>query len=181
MDVACFLQRVVVQFIAQVRYSNAFYATSVRKLFELRTHTPMETWEDWISKVDKGNINQVPEIIGAAKVTHSHHLQLVLQKFAWGYWRKAAVISWIMSFFKQFCGSVTESEYIDFEKGLSCGRMVSSCLMERQGFVITRLIMGVIVQVYALHHLAIVRSCHNDGNTSNTVPVQGQPHALATI
>ncbi|KAK8661012.1 hypothetical protein V6N13_051914 [Hibiscus sabdariffa] len=64
-------------------------------------------WEDWISKVDKGY----------AKVTHSQHLQQVLEKFAWGYWRKAAVISWIMSFFKQFYGSVTESEYIALREG----------------------------------------------------------------
>ncbi|GMI94712.1 MILDEW RESISTANCE LOCUS O 13 [Hibiscus trionum] len=64
-------------------------------------------WEDWISKVDKG----------FAKVTHSQHLQQVLEKFAWGYWRRAAVISWIMSFSKQFYGSVTKSDYIALREG----------------------------------------------------------------
>ncbi|KAL4319897.1 hypothetical protein GQ457_18G004320 [Hibiscus cannabinus] len=73
-------------------------------------------WEDWISKVDKGY----------AKVTHSQHLQQVLEKFAWGYWRKAAVISWIMSFFKQFYGSVTESEYIALREGFIMVKFSSS-------------------------------------------------------
>ncbi|KAK8604845.1 hypothetical protein V6N13_082314 [Hibiscus sabdariffa] len=73
-------------------------------------------WEDWISKVDKGY----------AKVTHSQHLQQVLEKFAWGYWRKAAVISWIMSLFKQFYGSVTESEYIALREGFIMVKFSSS-------------------------------------------------------
>ncbi|KAE8687144.1 MLO-like protein 13 [Hibiscus syriacus] len=64
-------------------------------------------WEDWISKVKKGSV----------KVTHSHHLQQVREKFAWGYWRRAAVVSWIMSFFKQFYGSVKESDYIALQEG----------------------------------------------------------------
>ncbi|KAK6248183.1 hypothetical protein QUC31_019748 [Theobroma cacao] len=62
-------------------------------------------WEEWISKVEKG-ID-----------THNHHLQKVLEKHAWGYWRKAAVVSWTMSFFKQFHSPVTLSEYIALRDG----------------------------------------------------------------
>ncbi|KAK8641668.1 hypothetical protein V6N13_011051 [Hibiscus sabdariffa] len=40
-----------------------------------------------------------------------HHPMLFIQQ-AQGRWRKAAIVCWTRSFFKQFCGSVTESEYI---------------------------------------------------------------------
>ncbi|XWS70872.1 hypothetical protein CRYUN_Cryun03dG0086300 [Craigia yunnanensis] len=65
-------------------------------------------WEDWIS-------NKVEN--GTAKHTHTLHLRKLLEKHAWGYWRKAAVVSWTMSFFKQFHNSVTQSEYIALREG----------------------------------------------------------------
>ncbi|KAG4187250.1 hypothetical protein ERO13_A08G088000v2 [Gossypium hirsutum] len=45
-------------------------------------------WKPW-----EDSISTVPA--GPAKVTHRHHLNNVLKKLAWGYWRRAAVISWI--------------------------------------------------------------------------------------
>ncbi|XVE71682.1 hypothetical protein DITRI_Ditri10aG0170900 [Diplodiscus trichospermus] len=64
-------------------------------------------WEDLISKVE----------MGTAKDTQTHHRTKLLEKHAWGYWRRAAVVSWIMSFFKQFYSSVTQSEYIALREG----------------------------------------------------------------
>ncbi|KAB2628346.1 MLO-like protein 13 [Pyrus ussuriensis x Pyrus communis] len=34
-----------------------------------------------------------------------------------GYWRRAAIIGWVISFFKQFYGSVTKSDYIALRQG----------------------------------------------------------------
>ncbi|KAK9928601.1 hypothetical protein M0R45_025727 [Rubus argutus] len=34
-----------------------------------------------------------------------------------GYWRRAAIIGWMVTFFKQFYGSVTESDYIALRQG----------------------------------------------------------------
>ncbi|XP_022729616.1 MLO-like protein 13 isoform X3 [Durio zibethinus] len=64
-------------------------------------------WEDTISNVEKGT----------AKDTHRHHILVLLKKHAWGYWRKAAVVSWTISFVKQFYNSVTQSEYIALREG----------------------------------------------------------------
>ncbi|TYG57053.1 hypothetical protein ES288_D08G112900v1 [Gossypium darwinii] len=65
---------------------------------------------------------------GPAKVTHRHHLNNVLKKLAWGYWRRAAVISWIISFFKQFYSSVTMSEYIALREGF----IMTNCLSHQE-------------------------------------------------
>ncbi|OMO68983.1 Mlo-related protein [Corchorus capsularis] len=54
---------------------------------------------------------------GIAENSQSHHRRKLLEQHAMGYWRKAAVVSWIMSFFKQFYCSVTESEYIALREG----------------------------------------------------------------
>ncbi|KAM3714982.1 hypothetical protein ACB094_01G374700 [Castanea mollissima] len=40
-----------------------------------------------------------------------------LKQRAQGYWRKAAVVSWMISFFKQFRGSVTKSDYTALRLG----------------------------------------------------------------
>ncbi|KAA3470627.1 MLO-like protein 13 isoform X1 [Gossypium australe] len=75
-------------------------------------------WEDSISKV----------AAGPAKVTHRNHLNNVLKKLARGYWRRAAVISWIISFFKQFYSSVTMSEYIALREGF----IMTNCLSHQE-------------------------------------------------
>ncbi|XP_012569588.1 MLO-like protein 13 isoform X2 [Cicer arietinum] len=38
-------------------------------------------------------------------------------KYAQGYWRKAAVVGWLRSFFKQFYGSVTKYDYLALRHG----------------------------------------------------------------
>ncbi|XP_017978837.1 PREDICTED: MLO-like protein 13 isoform X5 [Theobroma cacao] len=150
-------------------------------------------WEKWVSE-------------GRREETHRH--RKLFQQHAQGFWRKAAVVSWTISFFKQFYGSVTMSDYIalregfimaqcpghskfnfhkymmrtlevDFKKvvGISwylwlfvvvflllnvkgwhtyfwlsflpvvCTYGFRSCIMEKVGYIIPRLIMGVMVQV----------------------------------
>ncbi|PPD88806.1 hypothetical protein GOBAR_DD14263 [Gossypium barbadense] len=71
--------------------------------------TSIRQWKPWEDSIKVA--------AGPAKVTHRHHLNNVLKKLAWGYWRRAAVISWIISFFKQFYSSVTMSEYIALREG----------------------------------------------------------------
>lgn len=66
-------------------------------------------WEDLIR-------SEVSETHSAHTHTHFHHHQLFKQR-AVGYWRKAAVVSWLMSFFKQFYGSITKSDYIALRSG----------------------------------------------------------------
>ncbi|KAK8340427.1 hypothetical protein V6Z12_A08G100400 [Gossypium hirsutum] len=78
-------------------------------------------WKPW-----EDSISTVPA--GPAKVTHRHHLNNVLKKLAWGYWRRAAVISWIISFFKQFYSSVTMSEYIALREGF----IMTNCLSHQE-------------------------------------------------
>ncbi|KAI9177708.1 hypothetical protein LWI28_018346 [Acer negundo] len=45
------------------------------------------------------------------------HHKLFFSKRAIGYWRKSAVVSWLISFFKQFYNSVTKSDYITLRQG----------------------------------------------------------------
>ncbi|KAL5556188.1 hypothetical protein UlMin_038424 [Ulmus minor] len=45
------------------------------------------------------------------------HQEALVRKHADGYWRKAAVVSWLMAFFKQFYGSVTKTDYIALRQG----------------------------------------------------------------
>ncbi|XVF23323.1 hypothetical protein REPUB_Repub13aG0027800 [Reevesia pubescens] len=58
-------------------------------------------WEEWISK----HRNEASD----HRRSFFAHAQ--------GHWRKAAVVSWIISFFKQFYGSVTKSDYIALRQG----------------------------------------------------------------
>ncbi|KAL4386261.1 hypothetical protein GQ457_09G008410 [Hibiscus cannabinus] len=59
-------------------------------------------WEDWIKHRNAENTDQ--------------HDTFVIQH-AQGYWRKAAVVIWTRSFFKQFYGSVTKSDYVALRGG----------------------------------------------------------------
>ncbi|XP_077222677.1 MLO-like protein 13 [Tasmannia lanceolata] len=68
-------------------------------------------WEDSISrealKAEKG-----PESTTAAHYRHQFVKERVL-----GFWTKSAVVSWIISFFKQFYASVTASDYTALRSG----------------------------------------------------------------
>ncbi|EOA16527.1 hypothetical protein CARUB_v10004686mg [Capsella rubella] len=72
-------------------------------------------WEDWFKKH--------PSQKGIARRGHAHANAHALHELfnanheffemhAGGFWRRSVVISWLRSFFKQFYGSVTKSEYI---------------------------------------------------------------------
>ncbi|KAG2686290.1 hypothetical protein I3760_10G168200 [Carya illinoinensis] len=45
------------------------------------------------------------------------HAREFLKDHANGYWKRAAIVSWMISFFKQFYGSVTKSDYIVLRQG----------------------------------------------------------------
>ncbi|XP_028778224.1 MLO-like protein 13 [Neltuma alba] len=58
-------------------------------------------WKTWERNI-KANKNDIQDL---------HHHEF-FKKHADGFWRRAAVVGWLVSFFKQFYGSVTESDYI---------------------------------------------------------------------
>ncbi|KAJ9162749.1 hypothetical protein P3X46_022499 [Hevea brasiliensis] len=71
-------------------------------------------WKAW-----EDSIKPKPEPEGQTKIAeeHHHHLTKFLHKHTKGFWRKAAVISWLISFFKHFTGSITKSDYIALRQG----------------------------------------------------------------
>ncbi|KAK3414337.1 hypothetical protein EUGRSUZ_I02802 [Eucalyptus grandis] len=72
-------------------------------------------WKNWDDSIRKGRGQ-------AADVDHRRHHEIFRQR-ASGYWRKAAVVSWMISFVKQFYGSVTESDYITLRRGFKMAHM----------------------------------------------------------
>ncbi|XP_065849092.1 MLO-like protein 13 isoform X3 [Euphorbia lathyris] len=159
-----------------------------------------KVWEDSIKHETKSE--------GEAKPEQEDHHHLFFEKHARGYWRKAAIVSWMISFFKHFTGSITKSDYVALRYGFIqthcphiprfdfhsyilrtletdfrriCGISwylwlfvviflllnvqgwhtyfwlaflpiiftygFESCIMEKLGYIIPRLIMGVLVQV----------------------------------
>ncbi|WCJ41916.1 Seven transmembrane MLO family protein [Euphorbia peplus] len=68
-----------------------------------------KAWEDSIKHETKSE--------GEAKPDHEDHHHLFFEKHARGYWRKAAVVSWMISFFKHFTGSITKSDYVALRYG----------------------------------------------------------------
>ncbi|KAM7470157.1 hypothetical protein LguiA_008340 [Lonicera macranthoides] len=48
---------------------------------------------------------------------HHHHHQFFLRRAITGHYRKLPGVRWVRSFFKQFYGSVTESDYIALRRG----------------------------------------------------------------
>ncbi|XVE91075.1 hypothetical protein DITRI_Ditri20bG0126800 [Diplodiscus trichospermus] len=67
-------------------------------------------WKRWEPKHRNGNTKPAAE-----DSSHHHHTGFV--QHAQGFWKKKAVVSWIISFFKQFYGSVTKSDYIALRQG----------------------------------------------------------------
>ncbi|KAK9054812.1 hypothetical protein SSX86_025891 [Deinandra increscens subsp. villosa] len=72
-------------------------------------------WKRWEDSL------KVPE--GTVKNRHfhhhhlHHHLQFFKQRTTIGHYRKLPVLRWIVSFFKQFYGSVTKSDYVALRSG----------------------------------------------------------------
>ncbi|KAK9217075.1 hypothetical protein WN943_005700 [Citrus x changshan-huyou] len=70
-------------------------------------------WKHWEDSVrNQPQLERDP----TKETPRQHHFEF-LNKRAIGYWRKAAVVSWLISFFKQFYGSVTKSDYISLRQG----------------------------------------------------------------
>ncbi|XP_057978158.1 MLO-like protein 13 [Malania oleifera] len=68
-------------------------------------------WKHW-----EGLIKQ--ESSGSKRgASYAHHIREFFSKHTIGRWRKTAVVSWLVSFFKQFHGSVTKSDYIALREG----------------------------------------------------------------
>ncbi|CAK9181908.1 unnamed protein product [Ilex paraguariensis] len=73
-----------------------------------------KNWEDAIrSKISQDGQLQLPDVHH-----HHHHRHHQIFKLRAGrHWRKAAVVGWLIAFFKQFYGSVTESDYVTLRYG----------------------------------------------------------------
>ncbi|KAL3724227.1 hypothetical protein ACJRO7_036271 [Eucalyptus globulus] len=74
-------------------------------------------WKKWDDSIRRGRGQ-------AADDDHRHHHE-IFRRRASGYWRKAAVVSWMISFVKQFYGSVTKSDYITLRRGFKIAHMPS--------------------------------------------------------
>ncbi|KAK3185050.1 hypothetical protein Dsin_032336 [Dipteronia sinensis] len=73
----------------------------------------MRQWKHWEdSAIKAAKLDRVP-----TEDNPKHHHHLFLSKRAFGYWRKSAVVSWLISFFKQFYNSVTKSDFIALRQG----------------------------------------------------------------
>ncbi|TXG53521.1 hypothetical protein EZV62_018777 [Acer yangbiense] len=78
-----------------------------------RVKPVMSQWKHWEDSVTKAaKLDRVP-----SEDNPKHHHNLFLSKRAIGYWRKSAVVSWLISFFKQFYNSVTKSDFITLRQG----------------------------------------------------------------
>ncbi|KAE8007845.1 hypothetical protein FH972_004408 [Carpinus fangiana] len=64
-----------------------------------------KVWEDSIRR----EISKPDPTRSNSTSAHKHH-EIFTQR-ASGYWRQAAIVSWMISFFKQFYGSITKSDY----------------------------------------------------------------------
>ncbi|MQM10835.1 hypothetical protein Taro_043732, partial [Colocasia esculenta] len=71
----------------------------------------IQRWKHWEDSVRNDNIKQ-----GKGKI-HKHQHHVFLSERARGYWRRTAVVGWLMSFFKQFHASVTKSDYLALRSG----------------------------------------------------------------
>nr|AWN06630.1 MLO protein 4 [Rosa longicuspis var. longicuspis] len=68
-------------------------------------------WKRWEESIQKDRRS------GKSTAQVGHHHRAFLKERADGYWRRAAIISWMIAFFKQFYGSITKSDYIALRQG----------------------------------------------------------------
>ncbi|PKA62405.1 MLO-like protein 13 [Apostasia shenzhenica] len=77
-------------------------------------------WKRWEKEIQ----TEIPEKSSATDFRrHFHPHQDFLQERASGFWRKTAIVSRMISFFKQFYGSVTKSDY----RALRAGFIMRHC------------------------------------------------------
>uniref|UniRef100_A0A6N2M557 MLO-like protein n=1 Tax=Salix viminalis TaxID=40686 RepID=A0A6N2M557_SALVM len=82
----------------------------------------IKQWKSWEDSIKNQSTRTDPR-------KHEHHyLHQFITKHKKGYWRKSAVISWLIAFFKQFYGSITKSDYLALRKGFittHCPRLLN--------------------------------------------------------
>ncbi|KAK3414335.1 hypothetical protein EUGRSUZ_I02799 [Eucalyptus grandis] len=71
-------------------------------------------WKRWEDSIRRGH--------AAAGDAHRRHHEIFRLR-ASGYWRKVAIVSWMISFMKQFYGSVTKSDYIALRHGFKMAHL----------------------------------------------------------
>ncbi|XP_048437678.1 MLO-like protein 13 [Pyrus x bretschneideri] len=72
-------------------------------------------WKHWEDSVRQDTRKSDPT--SHENVHAQRQQQEFFSKRGVGYWRRAAIIGWVISFFKQFYGSVTKSDYIALRQG----------------------------------------------------------------
>ncbi|THU69870.1 hypothetical protein C4D60_Mb08t18990 [Musa balbisiana] len=70
----------------------------------------MRNWRLWEDSVQEEDANAPP------KITHVHKLEFVKKRYK-GFGKFSFILSWMHSFFKQFYGSVTETDYTTMRRG----------------------------------------------------------------
>ncbi|PON38494.1 Mlo-related protein [Parasponia andersonii] len=73
-------------------------------------------WKHWEDSI-KNDVRKSKKDQSEFDKIHARDHHEFFHQHASGYWRKAAVVGWIRSFFKQFYGSVTKSDYIGLRQG----------------------------------------------------------------
>ncbi|XP_021904580.1 MLO-like protein 13 [Carica papaya] len=68
-------------------------------------------WKKWEDSIKRASS------INSAKDTPAHHHHEFFRHRAGGYWKKTAVVSWMIAFFRHFYGSVKKSDYIALRRG----------------------------------------------------------------
>ncbi|KAJ1399026.1 Mlo-related protein [Sesbania bispinosa] len=71
-------------------------------------------WKHWEDAIAKENYETARVL--KPKVTHVHQHDFIKGRFS-GYGKDSALIGWLKSFFKQFYGSVTKSDYVTLRLG----------------------------------------------------------------
>ncbi|XP_027354077.1 MLO-like protein 1 isoform X2 [Abrus precatorius] len=71
-------------------------------------------WKHWEDSIAKQNYET--DRVLKPKVTHVHQHDFIRDRFA-GFGKDSALAGWLLSFFKQFYGSVTKSDYVTLRYG----------------------------------------------------------------
>lgn len=67
-------------------------------------------WKHWEDSIRNEN-TKIQKASVAGITLHAHHHRAFIRERAVGFWRKSAIVSWVMSFFKQFYASLTKTDY----------------------------------------------------------------------
>lgn len=97
-----------------------FVLAIVHVLFSVLTmllgSAKIRTWKPWEEDIQTKKYKAEDAINKKTKVTHVAHDHFV-KTHAMGTWGKSALLSWMVSFFKQFYGSVRKSDYCTLRLG----------------------------------------------------------------